>query len=246
MPQKPLFSIITITLNNAKGLAKTKESILTQTCTDYEWIVQDGASTDNSLDLLQNSGAIIQSEKDKGIYNAMNRAIPRAKGDYILFLNAGDCLATSETLQIIKNMPKQNPALIYGDAIEDNKIKKSRTHAGIKYGMFTHHQAMLYNRKALSGMRYDETYQIAADYDLTARFLEKHPETLYIPVPLCIFETGGISQQNAAQGRKEQFQTRKSLKLCPAWQNHAITALQSINLTLRRFLPPLYWLLKRH
>ncbi|MGH1397618.1 MAG: glycosyltransferase family 2 protein [Alphaproteobacteria bacterium] len=241
-----LFSIITVTRNNAAGLIKTRDSILGQSCTDFEWLIQDGASTDDSLRTLKNTPAIIESAPDTGIYNAMNRAIERSKGKYLLFLNAGDTLVAPDTLKTIKTATKPAPDFIYGDAFEGTHQKPAKPHTSIKYGMFTHHQSMLYTRNKIANLRYNESYKIASDYDFTARFLQQNKNTTYIPKPLCIFEPGGTSQINAALGRHEQFLIRKSLNLCPHWQNHAITAAQSLNLALRRHAPALYWLLKRH
>jgi putative colanic acid biosynthesis glycosyltransferase len=247
----PLFTLATVTLNNAKGLEKTWNSIKSQDLGDYEWLVQDGASTDNTSNILKNTPALIQSAHDNGIYDAMNRLIERATGDYILFLNAGDTLAAPDTLSMITNHTNGKPDFIYGDAFEDtqNGIKQNkaaRSHNKIALGMFTHHQSMLYKHAAIGELRYDLTYKIAADYDFTARFLNNCDSIEYIPAPICIFEPGGISQQQTQQGRLEQFQIRKNLNLCSPMQNHIITTLQSLNMIFRNIAPNLYWSLKRH
>jgi len=119
----PLFTLATVTLNNASGLENTWKSIESQSYNDFEWLIQDGGSTDNTLELLQKIVcANIQSKPDNGIYNAMNRLIERSSGEYILFLNAGDALAAPETLAIIADTLKNStPDLIYGDALETSK-----------------------------------------------------------------------------------------------------------------------------
>ena len=94
-------SIITVNLNNLEGLKKTYESVVCQTFTDYEWLVIDGGSTDGSREFIeqhQNKFAYWCSEPDKGIYNAMNKGIVRAKGEYLNFMNSGDCFVKKETL----------------------------------------------------------------------------------------------------------------------------------------------------
>ena len=86
-------SIITVNLNNLEGLKKTYESVVCQTFTDYEWLVIDGGSTDGSREFIeehQDKFAYWCSEPDKGIYNAMNKGIVRAKGEYLNFMNSGD------------------------------------------------------------------------------------------------------------------------------------------------------------
>lgn len=314
MPQtlekQPFFSLCTVSKNNAAGLQKTWKSIDFQTFKDFEWLVQDGASKDNSLEILASTSAQTQSAPDSGIYDAMNRLIERAKGRYILFLNAGDALAAADTLQTIYAATnKIAPDFIYGDAHEDTAAatskdialpalhhspppksqtlqspepaatstlkpealpqpksgtypsfkglyyvkylhyKAAKSHTQIANGMFTHHQAMLYNCECIGTLRYNTAYKIAADYDFTARFLKSslhgHVLAIHIPQPICIFESGGLSQQNAAHGRREQFEIRKNLQLCSPAQNQAITALQALNWQLRRHAPALYWLLKR-
>lgn len=246
----PCFTIATITLNNLDGLKRTHASIDAQNCKDYEWLVQDGGSKDTSAEYLKHTSAKTISEQDSGIYNAMNRLIERAQGDYIIFMNAGDTFADVQTLELLQQTIKEStPDFIYGDALEDIKngvtYKKSRAHSAAKYGMFTHHQSMIYKRDALSDLRYNESYKIAADYCFTCRAIEKSKHIIYVPAPLCIFESGGISQQKSKLGREEQFQIRKDLKLCSPFENIAIKLAQSINWQFRLRAPRLYWLLKR-
>jgi putative colanic acid biosynthesis glycosyltransferase len=254
----PLFSIITVTRNNLEGLRLTHSSLTPQTGRDYEWIVVDGASADETPDFLANTNARWTSEPDSGIYDAMNKGLERASGEWLLFLNAGDRLAGPETLQAIADTlaaAENTPALIFGDSLEQDgenppAHKPARPASGLKLGLFTHHQSMLYNRAALDNhaglapLRYDTRYAIAADYDLTARLLARAPQTLYLARPICIFESGGLSQQNAATGRAEQFEIRKNLNLCGPFENHLIRAGQFLIWSLRSAFPNLYWRLK--
>jgi glycosyltransferase involved in cell wall biosynthesis len=97
----PVFSIITINLNNAEGLGKTIESIVFQSFTDFEYIIIDGGSTDSSVEIIKQFADKITSwisEPDRGIYNAMNKGIAMAKGEYLLFINSGDYLFDNEVL----------------------------------------------------------------------------------------------------------------------------------------------------
>ena len=97
----PELSIITINLNNCAGLQKTLDSVFAQTFTDYEYLVIDGGSTDGSAELIkkqENKFVYCVSEKDNGIYHAMNKGIRKATGDYLLFLNSGDYLVNDEVL----------------------------------------------------------------------------------------------------------------------------------------------------
>lgn len=245
-----LFSMITVTRNNLDGLKRTHKSLGAQTFRDFEWIVVDGGSSDGSAEYLATTRAIWCSDPDDGIYDAMNKAIPECNGDYILFLNAGDMLANPAIFdRIARTLTEQRhvPDFIYGDSLETRPgqlpaIKKARSYRQFRRGMFTHHQAMFYRREALGDLRYNLAYKIAADYELTCRFLKKKRkrQTLYIELPICIFESGGISQTNAALGRKEQARIRRALRLCNPISNLMIRMMQAINWRLRQKYPGLY------
>ena len=241
------FSIITVTLDNRAGLARTMQSVQAQSCRDYEWIVIDGGSEDGSVEMLENSAARWISERDGGIYDAMNKGLERARGRYVMFLNAGDTLAHDQTLETIKVMNQGQsspPDFIYGDALEAQHYKRARAHEKLAAGMFTHHQAMFYRRSTLGALRYDTGYKIAADYDFTCRFLALANRVLYAPLPICVFEQGGVSQRQARLGRREQVFIRKGLGLLPLPGNVALYVAQSAVWSLRAIMPGVYWRLK--
>lgn len=255
----PLFSIVTVTLNNIEGLKKTEHSIDNQTFTNFEWIVIDGSSTDGSLERLRNRRAETRraefpfkfiSEADEGIYDAMNKGTENARGHYILFLNAGDELATAQTLELIAPHTEKKPEFIYGDALEPTETepiyKHARRYKELAWGMITHHQSMLYRRHTIRDfkIRYSLLYDIASDYDFTVRFLLKAKKIVYIPKPICIFEQGGVSQQNAAKGRKEQFIIRENLRMVSTAKNLWIMIVQAFSWNLRTRLPWIYYPLK--
>lgn len=241
-----LFSIITITRNNVTGLKKTSASLDMQNLRDFEWLVVDGASGDGTKKFLKSTEAEWTSEPDKNLYDAMNKGIKRAKGTYILFLNAGDQLAHHDTLeQVQKNAGAD---LIYGDSLEGKKIeqakyKKARSWKAINRGLFTHHQAIFYKTALINDLRYDLSYKIAADYDFTRKFLLKTQSIKYIAKPLCLFEPGGISQQEVKKARKEQYEIRKKDGV-PFYWNALIYNTQTCSYAIRRFFPKLYWFLK--
>ena len=116
----PLFSIITVTYNAADTVQRTLESVAAQTCTLYEHIIVDGASTDETLKIVADATAperrIVRSEPDAGLYDAMNKGLGMANGDYLIFLNAGDKFHSPDTLQIIADtiMDNDYPGIVYG------------------------------------------------------------------------------------------------------------------------------------
>ena len=242
----PRFSIVTITRNHRAGLAATAASIQTQTCTDYKWIIIDGASTDGTQDDFHNyTSAILISEPDAGIYDAMNKGLDLCTGDYVIFMNAGDQFADVLTLEMIADFTNTPPDFIYGDSLEGNHYKSARPYHTISQNMFTHHQAMIYNRAVLGDLRYNLDYKIAADYDLTLRFLKRAKRIVYIPAAICIFEQGGVSQRQAALGRHEQFLSRTQHRACSSLKNYIIRISQAIFWTLRIYFPALYWFIKK-
>ncbi len=258
--KKPLFTVVTITLNNLSGLQKTYKSIQNQSFENFEWLIIDGESTDGTIDFLKSqksnpSSPFITrytSEKDTGIYDAMNKGIQYAYGKYIIFMNAGDEFATPKTLENIAPHTEKSPDFIYGDALEPDKngknstLKKAKQYKKLPWGMFTHHQAMIYNRQTIqtSKIRYSLLYDIASDYDFTARFLIKSKKIIYIPHPFCIFEQGGISQQNAYKGRREQFLIREKLNMVSTQENVLILGIQTLSWHLKSYAPWLYSFLK--
>ena len=116
--ERPLFSIITITFNAAGTLPATLRSVELQTFTDYEYLIVDGASTDGTVAIAQHSAAVssVTSEPDKGLYDAMNKGLRKARGCYLVFLNAGDAFHEPDTLQkIADSIEKNDSDIVYGE-----------------------------------------------------------------------------------------------------------------------------------
>ena len=189
---------------------------------------------------------------DMGLFDAMNKGLALARGDYVVFLNGGDVFATSETLAMVKlgilaqPLP---PDFIYGDALEERPghapvLKSAREARYFFHGMITHHQAMLYRRSAIGDLRFDITYRIAADFKFTAQIVQETHNILRLDFPLCLFEAGGISQQRVRLGRNEQFRIRADLALAGGVGNVMIYLGQTLAMTLRRLAPGLYWRLR--
>jgi putative colanic acid biosynthesis glycosyltransferase len=209
----PLFSIITITRNNASGLQETMRSISHQRFGDFEWIVIDGASGDGTTELLREAGLpqlSWLSEPDGGIYDAMNKGLARAGGAYCLFLNAGDSLAGPDVLgRTAGLLAGAEPDVIYGDAFEARGghllLKPARAPGSKIYSLFTHHQSIFYRRASME-IGYDLTYRFAADWALTARIL-RTGRFLRLQYPVSVFQRGGVSQQpvNRPQINREHW-----------------------------------------
>ena len=219
MINQPLFSIITITYNAAQTIERTAKSIANQTYKNIEYIIIDGASTDDTLKRLKPFReyiSLIISEKDGGLYEAMNKGLRAAKGDYVWFINSGDEVATPTTLtEIVELLPSYDlPDVIYGDTLmtdNDGKViggrrltpPKKLTWKSFRMGMLVSHQAFIAKR-ALAPL-YDERYRFSADFDWCVRILKNSQLVLNTHFTLARFLDGGITKHNIAAGLRERF-----------------------------------------
>lgn len=209
-------SIITINYNNFNGLKKTIESVISQSFQDYEWIVIDGGSTDGSKELIINHQNEINywvSEPDKGIYNAMNKGIEKATGEFCQFLNSGDYYIDSDVLlNVFSN--KELKDVNYGDqwCVDDKgQIIEKRSYPEIMSLSFLFrnplgHQASFIKTEIVKNHLYKELYKISAD---RAFFLELYCagcKFYHIPLPIVYFDTEGIgSNIKTMEERRKQF-----------------------------------------
>jgi len=203
-------SIITINFNDASGLQKTLESIACQTYADYEQIIIDGGSSDNSLHTIQQfHNSAIQpfywvSEPDNGVYNAQNKGIIKAKGDYCIFLNAGDYLVDERVLENVFCL-NYTSEIIYGNliGISGNIIigkSKGKVHTTFLdiYSSIIKHQASFIKRDLFQkyGL-YDESLNIVADWAFFFKTVGFNAVSLqYIDVDIAYFDNNGMSNNN--------------------------------------------------
>lgn len=216
-------TIITINWNNAAGLEKTMKSVLGQVCTDFEYVVVDGASDDGSVDIIEKyAGKFGErlkwiSEKDKGIYNAMNKGIGMASGEYVEFLNSGDCLAAPDVTgkMLNKLRDKGFPSILYGNMLKDmpdGRLTRDRCFAGSQItllgmykGCLNHSPAYIKHELFTKYGLYDETLKICSDWKwyMNAIVLgEEIPS--YIDIDVTIFDMTGISETNKNLLEKER------------------------------------------
>ena len=227
MPNKPpQFSIITVVYNDVGGLVLTKTSIASQTFTDFEWIVIDGGSSDGAVDFLKQCDPLDLSwvsEKDRGIYDAMNKGMLKSSGEYLVFLNAGDTLPSSDTLSQVRKalgiVPK--PDVLLGGAeyiFPDGKTlfrPPKKVAQSIWHGLPANHQATYYSRAILEGLLYDIKYKICGDYYLIAKLYKKGFTPVYLEKPLVRFEVGGASYVNRRLLFWEPFLIQRDVLLQP-------------------------------
>lgn len=215
---EPLFSIITVTWNAADVIAPTLESVRRQTSTDYELLIIDGASTDDTLAIVRNASIAamrVFSEPDEGLYDAMNKGIAKARGRYLIFLNAGDSFANDTVLARLAMLTAGNPGVIYG---QTQLVNAQRDVVGKRHltapkrliaesflsGMVVCHQAFVARRDLVPD--YDLQYKLSADYDWCIRVLKQSPSNAYAGrAPIISYLAEGMTTRHHRASLRERY-----------------------------------------
>ena len=229
------FSIITITYNAEKVLQRTLDSVRSQTYRDMEHLIVDGASTDETVAMAEayrqqaSYDVVVRSEPDRGIYDAMNKGLRLATGDYVVFMNAGDTFHDERTLERVlggitelrnSETPELRPAVIYGDTdIVDSEGRFLRkrhlsvpdrlTWRSFRKGMLVCHQAFYARQDIARDIPYDLQYRHSADVDWCIRVMKeaerRHLPLRRVPGVVADFMDGGNTTQNHRASLKERF-----------------------------------------
>lgn len=214
----PLISVITITLNAEGVLSPTVASVRAQSYKDYEYLVIDGGSSDDTLSIVKSAGIshiTVVSEPDNGLYDAMNKGLSIAKGEYVLFLNAGDAFSDAGVLERIAQAASDRPGVIYGQTrIVDSGRKvigprhltapRELTASSFSRGMVVCHQAFVARRDIVG--KYDLRYRYSADYDWCIRCLERSERNAYLGEnPIIDYLTGGLTNKHHSASLRERF-----------------------------------------
>lgn len=205
-------SIVTINWNNGAGLQKTIESVIGQSFKDIEYIVIDGASTDNSQSIIQQYHQHIDiavSEPDSGIYNAMNKGLAKASGEYILYLNSGDVLYANKVLEMLfKDLSSED--YFYGNIVvldSSNVVRILPSAENIYFAERYQHNlppqpAFFARRELLKQVGgFDEQYKIIADVVLIASICSLNLKYKFINIPVTLFDHNGISSKKLNQDK---------------------------------------------
>jgi glycosyltransferase involved in cell wall biosynthesis len=244
MALHPKFSIITVTYNASSLIGVTLESVLSQTYTDYEYILVDGGSTDGTVEVAKASGmefAHIVSERDNGIYDAMNKGISLAKGDYLCFLNAGDAFFAPDTLRTIVDAiagETEFPDVLYGETAEVDinrnfvrmrrlQAPKELTWRSFKNGMLVCHQAF-YARREIVPM-YDLKYRLSSDIDWCIKVMKRAKKMINVNAVVVNYLQNGLSLQYHRKSLMERFTVMsKHYGFLPTVGRHLWFALRAV------------------
>lgn len=220
----PVFSIITVTYNAEAVLEKTMISVLNQSYKNIEYIIIDGASSDNTINIaakykIQNSGLKsfeTISEPDKGLYDAMNKGLKRATGAYVWFLNAGDTLKNTDTVKNTVSVCEQNrmPDIIYGetDLTDTNghvfaqrrlRTPEYLTWKSFRMGMLVSHQAFIVKKEIAP--EYDLQYRFSADFDWCIRCMKNAESIVNSKLRLINYQYEGTTTANRKVSLKERY-----------------------------------------
>lgn len=218
------FTVITIACNEEKNIAGTMQSVLDQNYKDLEYLVIDGGSSDHTVEiakkLADESGRDVKiySEPDFGIYNAMNRGITRASGDYIIFMNAGDSFCKDIVLTDIAGQIKQNgTAVYYGQAylMRGGRCvgKNTTKHKILLKGYMPIHQSVAAPLSLLKKYYFNEKYKIRGDYDWMLRCYRSGVKFVDMDFPVCRYDNNGLSGRASAKKllRQETLMIRRDI-----------------------------------
>lgn len=200
------FSVITIVRNDAPGVIRTLQSVFAQTYGNFEIIVQDGASTDHTSDVLRGFGSLIDSltiEPDGGIYDAMNRALRRATGDYCIFMNAADFFVDNGVLgRVAERINPQTDDIWAGKALSDEtgKVHQYRPEDKFWLGSTIDHQATFIRTSLMQALEYDTRYKIAGDLHFFTRARKQgarftHDDMVIARKPFAVGASSGFTDR---------------------------------------------------
>ena len=211
-------TVITIVFNDKRHIEKTMNSVFSQTYPNIEYIIIDGASTDGTINLIKKYDEKINfwsSEPDNGLYDAMNKGIEKATGDYVVFLNSGDLFYENTTIEkIFASAKNKKVDVFYGETviIDDNgEIKGKRRLSApkkldwksFKNGMLVSHQAFFPAIRLVS--KYDMKYKFSSDFDWCIRIMKQSEVIVNTNEILIKYLDGGLTKQKLIKSLKERF-----------------------------------------
>ena len=218
-------TIVTVTYNCSRILEKTIKSVISQTYKEIEYIIVDGGSTDGTIEIIKKYDSKIAkwiSEPDKGIYDAMNKGIDMATGEWINFMNAGDMFYSNITLSNIFNKDYSGFDFIYGDRIYVNKDGQKYEKPLLFFETTKYcptkgccHQSTFVKKNIAIKYKFSLEYKFSGDYEMMYRIYKSNGRFLYRPIVVALYDvTDSLSAKNRFLGRKEDAQLLGLKKNC--------------------------------
>ena len=212
---KMYYSIITINYNNCEGLRRTIQSVVGQSFSEYEYIIIDGGSTDSSVDVIKEFESRVDywvSEKDRGIYHAMNKGIAQAHGEYCIFMNSGDVFYDYKVLERITALKPEEDVVVGKVVIDENNTIISPPPSGefTLYHLYSGaipHQGSVIRTILLKEYPYDESLKISSDWKFFVEILILRNGTIrFVDQYVARYDLGGVSAKNPELMREEKVQ----------------------------------------
>ena len=201
----PKVSIVTVTFNAGPLLEKTLGNLQMQDYPNKEIVVVDGKSTDDTVITIKryaHSGTITTwvSEPDRGIYDAMNKGVGMATGEWVIFMNAGDVFAADDVLRRVFCQDLTDADVVYGDVVKDGNVKKAPESYYLYHRMLFCHQCVFVRRQCLVDIPFDISHRLSADYKFFIQQYQRGARFQYINTPIAIFDTTGVSNSKRSSG----------------------------------------------
>ncbi len=248
-------SVVTVCYNAVQTIEKTILSVINQTYQNVEYIIIDGASTDGTIDIInkyRDKIAYFVSEPDKGIYDAMNKGIKAATGDWINFMNAGDTFYSNSVIADVVPYIKSDTRIVYGDTMlmysKGQKLYKPSSMNDLNKKMFFNHQSSFADINCMKDLMFDDSYKLCADYKFHYDTYRKGLKFQYIPVIIANYDAqNGVSSKQyplmlkeygRIQGKSDSLKWRFSLL--------STIVIYYIKLIVKKFVPNRILMRKNH
>lgn len=205
----PKISVVTVCYNAGNDIERTIKSIISQDYDNFEYIIVDGKSTDHTLDIVfmyRDRIDKVISEKDAGIYDAMNKGIDASTGEWIIFINAGDEFFNSKTLSSVFRQKSFNADIIFGDVLNHYQWgyvkQEGRNFNGIESRMPFCHQSAFVRKEIIDKYKFDASFKVCGDHNQFYTMFKEGRKFEHVPLIISIFDTSGVSNYSI-QGFKE-------------------------------------------
>ena len=212
------YTIITINYNNADGLRRTIESVVCQTYSDYEYVIIDGGSTDASVDIIHKYAKHVDywvSEKDGGIYNAMNKGVKVAHGEYLIFMNSGDVFYNNRVFENIESSQKTDDIIVGRVLTDDGKEFMHQPQQLTMYFLYSStipHQGAFIKKQLLEKHPYDETLKITSDWKFFVdAIIYDNCSVGFVDIVVSKFDVDGVSTTNPEKTWNEKFEVMRTM-----------------------------------
>ncbi len=246
--QKPKITIITVTYNAEKTLENTILSVINQTYPNKEYLIMDGNSKDKTKEIIKkyrDKITLFISEPDQGLYDAMNKGVKLAKGDWVIFMNSGDSFYNNQVLENIFSIDQKNSDIIYGDSKiiypeNFNRIAKALNPEKLLFGMICSHQATFSKVELLNQHPFNLDYKLACDYDFFLKQYLAGKKFLKLDQVIATVDAGGVSDNNrflAFNEYKKILQTQDLLSITKRLYFVKLRLSNLVKLWVKKMLP---------